>query len=266
MCFKENMERIPIINHKLSYIFLVGLFLFLLRTPFLGRLGYGEQAIMISHCVFLLFSVTIGFKEIAPYYNKSTGIWRILTMTMTIFICSFIVENIIGNLLNARDPQQLEQYTFDLSWRYTMVSFARYSLVGIGEEIFKFMFFLILYFMIFKGCKHCLISFIISTLLTSLMFGYLHINYNLDQALNITLIIAGSAVVYFYFLVKYQTIIPLMLAHGLQDFLVSMELTSELDGIYPFSILCMFILVVGVPMLKSGFYGIHYWLRKLTTK
>ena len=88
------------------------------------------------------------------------------------------------------------------------------------------------------------------------MFGYLHINYNLDQALNITLIIAISAVVYFYFLIKYQTIIPLMIAHGLQDFLVSLELTSELEGIYILSVYTMFILVVGIPMVGSFYRGI----------
>ena len=106
-----------------------------------------------------------------------------MTMAMTIFLCSFIAENLVGALLQANDPQQLEQYTFHVSWRYTLNHFGRYSLVGIGEEIFKWMFFLILYAFTFKACKRSMIAFMISTVTTSLIFGYLHINYNLDQAL-----------------------------------------------------------------------------------
>lgn len=256
MSFRENVERIPVIKHKFSYVLMIILFLLLLKTPFLYWTGIKEQGIMFSHCAFLLFSVTIGLREFHPYYNKSTGIWRVMTMAMTIFLCSFIAENLVGALLQANDPQQLEQYTFHVSWRYTLNHFGRYSLVGIGEEIFKWMFFLILYAFTFKACKRSMIAFMISTVTTSLIFGYLHINYNLDQALNITLIIAASAVVYFYFLIKYQTIIPLMIAHGLQDFLVSLELTSELEGIYILSVYTMFILVVGVPMVGSFYRGI----------
>ncbi|MBQ4164348.1 MAG: CPBP family intramembrane metalloprotease, partial [Turicibacter sp.] len=76
----------------------------------------------------------------------------------------------------------------------------------------------------------------------SLFFGLLHINYNYDQWLNITLIIGAGSLVYFYFLLKYQTIVPLMIAHGLQDFLVCLEQTEELTGIYSFVLVIMILI------------------------
>ncbi len=83
--------------------------------------------------------------------------------------------------------------------------------------------FFILYWLGVKVSKHKLSSCIISVIVTSFFFGLLHSNYNYDQWLNITLIIGVGALVYFYFLFKYQTIVPLMIAHGLQDFLVSLN-------------------------------------------
>ena len=57
-------------------------------------------------------------------------------------------------------------------------------------------------------------------------------------------------VVYFYFLFKYRTIVPLMLAHALQDFLVTMEHTEGLSGIYMLFltgiVLCWFIARFGL--------------------
>lgn len=266
MSFREKIEQIPLIKHKFLYLCMILLFLLLLRTPILGWTGIGEQGITLFHCVFLLFSVTIGLHEFRPYYNKSTGVFRVIIMAMTIFLWSFLVENFIGALLSSHDPQQLEQYTFQLSWPYVFNHFGRYSLVGIGEEIFKWMVFLVFYNLCYQVGKNSILSFLISVIVTCLLFGYLHINYNLDQALNILLIIGSSAIVYFYFLIKYQTIIPLMIAHGLNDFLVSLEMTSELEGIFILSVYVMFLFVVGIPVIKNGWKMIQYYFYKVTTK
>ena len=77
--------------------------------------------------------------------------------------------------------------------------FSRYCLVGIGEELFKFCVFLFVYWFGVKISGKKLISCIISVLLTSLLFGLLHVNYNYSQWLNITLIIGMSSVVIFTF-------------------------------------------------------------------
>ena len=56
MSFRENVEQIPVIKHKFSYVLMIILFLLLLKTPFLYWTGLKEQGIMFSHCAFLLFS------------------------------------------------------------------------------------------------------------------------------------------------------------------------------------------------------------------
>ena len=115
-------------------------------------------------------------------------------------------------------------------------------MVGIGEEIFKVCIFLILYWLGVKVSGKKIGACLVSVFITSLFFGLLHINYNYDQWLNITLIIGAGSLVYFYFLLKYQTIVPLMIAHGLQDFLVCLEQTEELTGIYSFVLVIMILI------------------------
>lgn len=232
MKFKEKMVVVPIIKHPMVYLGLVLGFLAMLRTPILSVFSSPEMILMIYLGVFLIFSMTFGFKEIGPFYNKGGGIINLIGITGAVYVCGILVESFAGYFLAANDPQLLDQYTFQLSWPFVLNQFARYSLVGIGEEIFKLCVFLILYWVGVKVSKHKLGSCIISVIVTSFFFGLLHSNYNYDQWLNITLIIGAGALVYFYFLLKYQTIVPLMIAHGLQDFLVTMEHTGELTGIY----------------------------------
>ena len=232
MKLKEKMVAVPIIKHPMVYLLLVLVFLVMLRTPILSVFSRPEMILMIYLGIFLIFSVTVGFKEIGPLYNKGGGIINLIGITGAVYICGILAESFTGYFLSANDPQLLDQYTFHLSGPYVLNQLARYSLVGIGEEIFKLCVFFILYWLGVKVSKHKLGSCIISVIATSFFFGLLHSNYNYDQWLNITLIIGVGALVYFYFLFKYQTIVPLMIAHGLQDFLVSLEHTEELTGIY----------------------------------
>lgn len=232
MKLKEKMVAVPIIKHPMVYLLLVLIFLAMLRTPILSVFSRPEVILMMYLGVFLIFSVTFGFKEIGPFYNKGGGIINLIGITGAVYFWGIVAESFAGYFLAVNDPQLLDQYTFHLSLPFVLNQLARYSLVGIGEELFKLCVFLILYWIGVKVSKHKLGSCIVSVILTSFFFGLLHSNYNYDQWLNITLIIGAGALVYFYFLFKYQTIVPLMIAHGLQDFLVTMEHTEELAGIY----------------------------------
>lgn len=258
--FKDQCRKIPLISSNwFWYVLVVFGFLFLLKTPVLAGNPYSEFFLMSYHGVFLIFSVTIGFKEMAPLYNKEGGIWRMLLLAGAILFFSALVEGVVGGFLAADDPQQLEQYSFELSRKYVTVSFVRYALVGIGEELFKYMIFLILYYPLCKLFKSYWLPLLISTFVTCFFFGFLHANYNPDEWLTITLIIASGAVVYFYFLIKYQTIIPLMFAHFFQDFLVSLELTEQLEGIYGLTFLLIYMVVlihIFGKMIKELFKGI----------
>ncbi|MDB8543421.1 CPBP family glutamic-type intramembrane protease [Turicibacter sanguinis] len=258
--FKDQCRKIPLISSNwFWYVLVVFGFLFLLKTPVLAGNPYSEFFLMSYHGVFLIFSVTIGFKEIAPLYNKEGGIWRMLLLAGAILFFSALVEGVVGGFLAADDPQQLGQYSFELSRKYVTVSFVRYALVGIGEELFKYMIFLILYYPLCKLFKSYWLPLLISTFVTCFFFGFLHANYNPDEWLTITLIIASGAVVYFYFLIKYQTIIPLMFAHFFQDFLVSLELTEQLEGIYGLTFLLIYMVVliyIFGKMIKELFKGI----------
>lgn len=232
MRLKEKMVAVPIIKHPMVYLLMVLGFLVLLRTPILLVVSRPEVILTVYLGLFLIFSVTFGFQEFKPFYNKGKGVINLLGMTGIVYIFGILSESLVAYFLSANDPQLLEQYSFHLSWQYVLYHLSRYSLVGIGEEIFKICVFLVLYWGGFKLSGRKFGSCIVSILLTSLLFGLLHINYNYDQWLNITLIIGAGTLVYFYFLFKYQTIVPLMIAHGLQDFLVSLEHTEELAGIY----------------------------------
>lgn len=196
--FKDQCRKIPLISSNwFWYVLVVFGFLFLLKTPVLAGNPYSEFFLMSYHGVFLIFSVTIGFKEMAPLYNKEGGIWRMLLLAGAILFFSALVEGVVGGFLAADDPQQLEQYSFELSRKYVTVSFVRYALVGIGEELFKYMIFLILYYPLCKLFKSYWLPLLISTFVTCFFFGFLHANYNPDEWLTITLIIASGAVVYF---------------------------------------------------------------------
>lgn len=254
--FKEGCRKIPLISSNwIWYVCIIMGFLLLLKSSVVAGSRYGELILMSYHGVFLIFSVTVGFKDIAPLYRKEGGIWRLIILTGGILFFSAIVESGIGMLLGADDPQQLDQYSFDLTGNYVMVNFVRYILVGIGEELFKYMVFLILYYPLYKWCKKSWLSFIVSTFITCFFFGFLHVNYNPGEWLTITLLLGSGAGVYFYFLVKYQTIIPLMMAHFFQDFLVSLELTEQLNGIYTltFLIIYLFVLVWGFGTIIKDF-------------
>lgn len=243
--FTEGCRKIPLVSsHWVYYVLVAFGFLFLLKSPFLAGNPYSDFILMSYHGVFLIFSVTIGFKEIAPLYNKKGGILRIIALTGAILFFSAVVENFVGSLLAADDPQQLEQFSFELTGRYVTVNFVRYWLVGIGEELFKYIIFLVLYYPLYKVFKNCWAPFLISMFITCFFFGFLHGNYNPDEWLTITLIIASGASVYFYFLIKYQTIIPLMIAHFFQDFMVSLELTEQLEGVYGLTFLLIYLAVI----------------------
>ena len=251
MKLKEKMVAVPIIRHPMMYLGVVLGFLVLLRTPILSSISRPDFVLTAYLGLFLIFSVTIGFKEIGPFYNKGAGVINLIGMTGVVYMGGILAESLVGNFLSANDPQLLEQYTFDLSWQYVLNHLARYSLVGIGEEIFKVCIFLILYWIGVKVSGKKIGACLVSVFITSLFFGLLHINYNYDQWLNITLIIGTGSLVYFYFLLKYQTIVPLMIAHGLQDFLVCLEQTEELTGIYSF-VLVLIVLIWSVCRFGLG--------------
>ena len=258
MRIKEKMVTMPLIKHPMLYFFMVMGFLSILTTPILSFTSRPDLVLLVYLGLFLLFSVTVGFEEIGPFYNKSSGIINLIGMTGTVYITCILVENLTGYFLAANDPQLLDQYSYELSWQYVLNHFSRYCLVGIGEELFKFCVFLFVYWFGVKISGKKLISCIISVLLTSLLFGLLHVNYNYSQWLNITLIIGMSSVVYFYFLFKYQTILPLMIAHGLQDFIVSLELTQELEGIH-FQFL---MLLIGVWLISRFGFGMEIKMQR----
>lgn len=232
MKLKENLVAVPMIKNPMMYLLVVMIFLAMLRTPILSVFSNPGAILLMYLGVFLIFSVTLGVKEIGPFYNKAGGVMNLIGITAAVFVWGILAESFTGYFLSAHDPQLLSQYTYQLSWPFVLNELARYSLVGIGEEIFKICVFLILYWIGVKISKRKMASCLISVMVTSLLFGLLHINYNYDQWLNITLIIGAGALVYFYFLLKYQTIVPLMIAHALQDFLVTMEHTETLNGIY----------------------------------
>ena len=250
MKMKNAVNSIPVVKNLMPYLMVVIGFLVLLRTPLLAGVSNPELFLMGYLGFFLIFSVTVGKKEMGPFYNKGGSLINLIAMTGMVYFFGILAESVTGSFLSANDPQLLDQLTYPLTATHVVHELARYSLVGIGEEIFKFCLFLILYGVLVRVMKNRMISCIVSVLVTSFFFGLLHMNYNFDQWLNITLIIGSGTVVYFYFLFKYRTIVPLMLAHALQDFLVTMEHTEGLSGIYMLFltgiVLCWFIARFGL--------------------
>ena len=81
MKLKEKMVAVPIIKHPMVYLLLVLVFLAMLRTPILSVFSRPEMILMIYLGIFLIFSVTVGFKEIGPFYNKGGGIINLIGIT-----------------------------------------------------------------------------------------------------------------------------------------------------------------------------------------
>ena len=133
--FKDQCRKIPLISSNwFWYVLVVFGFLFLLKTPVLAGNPYSEFFLMSYHGVFLIFSVTIGFKEMAPLYNKEGGIWRMLLLAGAILFFSALVEGVVGGFLAADDPQQLEPYSFELSRKYVTVVLYAMHWSGLGKN------------------------------------------------------------------------------------------------------------------------------------
>lgn len=229
MNLKEKMQAVPIIKHPVLYLAIVLSFLILSITPILSNIPNGELLLMMCYGAMLIFTVTIGFKDFGPFYNNRGNFFNLMKQTINIWICLWISSVLVLPFLATNDPQQLGQYSFPFSWSFVVNTAAKCLFIGIGEEIFKVCLFFLFYWALAKRSKNHVISCVISVFITSFIFGLLHIGYNPLEWLGIAMLIGGHTVVYFYFLLKYQTIIPLMLAHALQDFLAVMKLTEGIN-------------------------------------
>lgn len=227
MNLKEKIHAIPIIKQPLLYLGVV--ISFLLALFLLPKTNKGLWLVPVWYSALLIFTVTIGFKEFGPLYHQERNFFNLMKQTINIFFMTLVSNHLLQLASSINNPQQLQQHSYSFSWSQ-VVYYATSSLfVGIGEEIFKVCIFFFFYWALVKISTKRFIPCLVSVIITSFIFGALHSHYNPDQWLDITILIGGQTVLYFYFLLKYQTIIPLMLAHALWDFMIATSLSFEIN-------------------------------------
>ncbi|MGL4337476.1 MAG: CPBP family glutamic-type intramembrane protease [Turicibacter sp.] len=226
--FKNGINEIPVTNRRLMFSVIVTLafllyFFPIFKTPTL-RLTQG----ILCNALLLIMALTLASKETKQYLNIGTGYSQIIFNSISIMIVSQFLQSLTIQFYSVSDPQNLSRFQYDFSPGYFTNQLIKYMFVGVGEELFKLFFFFVIYSLLTTLSKHKykLFNCCICILITCLLFGVLHVNYNVSNWQVIVIAIALSASVNFYFLFKYQSIIPLMIAHAAKDMLVFITLMN----------------------------------------
>ena len=162
----------------------------------------------ILHLLFLIsYGLTLGFKDIKGYIRKINSWKDTFYIGTKLLIISIVIIGIF--LIGDNDPQGISKLEY--SGEATMLLLSKLPLIAVGEEFFKFFVFMGLLSLIRIPIRHRLV---IVTMLSSFIFGYMHvINYKITAGLILSL----CDIPYCIFFIYYQSILPLIIAHFIQD-------------------------------------------------
>ena len=213
-----------------------------MKSSLIGHVGLGTVQVLIFPLILCCIGLILAAKDLDQYIKRKIGIKKLFVISSMCWLYSAVATSLIFLLHETNDVQQLNDWVIPSSelgiYLFEMV------LVGIGEEFFKFLMFINVYTILHKMKVQKSYSILGGIIVSSLIFGFLHVNYNLSAWHIITLGIGLSSCVAFYFLFKYKSIIPLILAHIFQDVLVVLNHSPETEMFSLFVILCIQVIVV----------------------
>ncbi|HAX73135.1 MAG TPA: hypothetical protein DCY20_06390 [Firmicutes bacterium] len=236
---------IPVTNRKFLYFLtILGAYFLYLTNVFKTDLLLRTQGTLCNALLFIL-AITLFHTDTKPFFNKGKGFFHLLELCVTLYFTTIAVNIALSFLIHVDDPQNLSRFMYDFSLPYVTYNIIKYFFVGVGEECFKLFIFLLLFglFHVVARGRHKKINCILAVILTSFFFGALHNFYAPENWIAITIPIAASTMVYFYYLFKHKTILPLMITHAFHDifiFLTLMNGYSEMNE----SIITLFLMIL----------------------
>lgn len=209
----------------------------------------------------ILFGLLIGWQDIDPYLKKVENSW---TNTFKeggiLYIYEIMLSGIVVLIMKTPDPQGIANLTYSFeTFLHTKLLLPIF--IAFGEEFFKLLIFLALISLINLPIKF---KIIISIILSSFIFGYMHVfNFKLTAGLPIAI----SSIPGFIFLIKYKSVIPLIISHFIFD---TLAFISHIDIIgkdiaqliYCIAILFWLITTCIYPMVCDFYLDIRYHLTR----
>lgn len=238
---------------KTPYMYFIAVigFIYVLKSDLLMRLGVYQYSRIIIPLILCCIGITIGYKDLDKYLNWKGGMKRNLNITFICWALSGYATMLIYRTQSNTDVQQLDKIVIPLSKLWSRI--CGLMLTGIGEEFFKLICFVMIFTLVYRIGVSKAYSIIVGVVLSSLLFGGLHSNYNTEMWKVITLGIGLGTGVGFYFLFKYKTIVPLILAHAIQDIMVIVIHTEYIgDTIMIFIKLILMMLWIGYIVLSGS--------------
>ena len=199
------------------------LFLFKKLPPFIPHIDMLYIKFLIS-----LFGVTYTYKNLSPYIRNITNFKTTVTVSAKLFvvtsICTYLALLVVG-----RDPQNIGNLSLTNTQYYLLLLDLPFT--AIGEEVFKVLM-LLAFLRLFAPLKNN--KFIVSLLLSSFIFGLLHINYNYASSLKIIFAIGVTAIPSFLFFLYYKSIYPSIIVHFFLDFMAFSNVSTNYSFIVLF--------------------------------
>lgn len=189
----------------------------------------------------ILVGFSFGLKDLYPYFRKIKSWKETFKVSISLLLYSYFFIFIFIPLYG-EDPQGLANVTY--STHQYLLHITELPFTAIGEEILKVLMFLALLSII---KTHWNSRLILSVLISSFIFGMLHINYKVTAVFPI----AMSSIPYFIYLLKYRSIYPLIIAHFIFDFLsLSARHESMGDYVQPIVTVIYFLFFIIIPFIK----------------
>lgn len=193
-----------------------------------------------------LFGVTYAYKDLSPYIKNVNNFKTTIKISIKLFI-AYILFLALAILIVGHDPQNIQNLNLSNSkyFRYIL----ELPFTAIGEEVLKALMLLAL-IRLFKPLKN--IKFIAAILISSAVFGLLHVNYNYATAMQIIFAIGFTTIPDFIFFLYYKSIYPLIIIHFITDFVTFSKVSENFQIFFIlFQVISMLLIIIW--MLKSMF-------------
>lgn len=238
-------------NTPYTYLALIIGFVYILKDHIIVKIGLQQYGHIIIPLILCCIGLTIGYKDIDKYVNWQGDFSKNIGITIKCWLLAGMATLIIYKMQSNIDVQQLDKLIIPLSKMWSNV--LAVVLTGIGEEFFKFLCFITIFTLSIRLKISKVYAMLTGVILSSLFFGGLHIGYNTEMWVAITIGIGVGACVEFYFLFKYKSIIPLILAHALQDVMCVISHTEYIGDTFLLVMQLFCIIVVLLSTLKDIF-------------
>lgn len=233
----KSLEPISYPSLINSFIYLIIPLLVLLilnkKIDFLPYIPSLYIKILIS-----LFGATYAYKDLSPYIRNVVNFKTTLKVSAKLMVL-YGIFIFIALFFTGDDPQNIKN--LNLSNKEYFLHILELPFTAIGEEVMKaLMLFALL--KVFKPFNNFNIP--IAILISSAIFGLLHINYNYDNAIKIIFAIGFTSIPDSLYFLKYKSIYPLIIVHFIADFLALSNISQNFSLIVTLAQLSMLLAII----------------------